>query len=190
MTALVFPIGHYNGIREQEQVVRVGWRQHRIDADAFAVWVLAHGLPEVGKGAWTVDDVVVHAQRAGIAEAAAYVERLAGAGLLAVVDEGRTFAQHHRLDVMFVGLGNAPDRLEGHAVGIPGLGTAAILDPDCYELWQWGSVAPTLWHSCEVRATVTAEPSGQPDPDAALAEILGDLRFLVARGCAYLDVAG
>src|SRR5206468_3420611 len=120
--------------------------------------------------------------QAGIEDPAAYVERLADAGLVAVVEDGRDFARRHRMDVMFVGLGNAPDRLEEHAVGIPGLGTAAVLDPDCYELWQWGSVAPTLWHSCEVRATVAAEPPARPDPDAALTEILGDLRYLVAGG--------
>jgi hypothetical protein len=190
MTSHVFPIGQYNGFREPDQVVRVGWSQHRLEPDAFAVWVLAHGLPEVGKGVWSVADVVAQGKQAGVEEPGAYVERLADAGLIAVVEDGRQFAQRHRMDVMFVGLGNTPDRLEGHAVGIPGLGAAAVLDPDCYELWQWGSVAPTLWHSCEVRATVAAEPSARPDPEAALREILGDLRFLVARGCASLDVAG
>jgi hypothetical protein len=194
MSATVFPVGHYGGVREKDRVVRVGWGQHRIDANAFAVWVMAHGLPDVGKGAWTVDDVIEQSrQQAGVEDAANYVEQLADAGLLAMVGDDQAaaqFAQRHRLDVLFVGLGNAPDRLDGHAIGIPGLGTAAILDPDCYELWQWGSVAPTLWHSCEVRATVTAELEQQADPAAALAEILGDLRFLMAHGCAYLDIAG
>lgn len=194
MNAMVFPVGHYSGVRADEHVIRVGWSLHRIDADAFAVWVLAHGLPAVGKGQWTVDDVIGQAVQAAVEDPARYVEQLADSGLLAVVEDNpmtaTLFAQRHRLDVLFVGLGNAPDRLDGHAIGIPGLGTAAILDPDCYELWQWGSVAPTLWHSCEVRATVTAELEQPADPAAAVAEILGDLRFLVAHGCAYLDIAG
>lgn len=185
----VFPIGHDHGIRDDERVVRVGRSEHRLDADAFALWVLARGVPEVGKGSWTVDDLLAHAERAGIEEPSAYVGKLAGAGLIAVVADGREFARRYRMDVLFVGLGNTPDRLDGHAIGIPALGTAAVLDPDSYELWQWGSVAPTLWHSCEVRATVSAEPSARPDPDAALTGILGDLRFLVARGCVCLDVA-
>jgi hypothetical protein len=151
---------------------------------------LAHGVPEVGKGAWTVADVVARGKQVGIAGVDGIVERLAADGLIAVVDDGREFAQRYRMDVLFVGLGNAPDRLEGHAVGLPGVGAAAVLDPESYELWQWGSVAPTLWHSCQVRATVAAEPAVRPDPEAALREILGDLRFLMARGCAYLDVAG
>jgi hypothetical protein len=199
MSAIVFPVGQYGGVRPgeadaPEHVVRVGWSQHRIDADAFAVWVMAHGLPEIGKGDWTVDDVIEQSLKADIEDPAMQVERLADAGLLAVVEDNALlatqFAQRHRLDVLFIGLGNAPDRLDGHAVGIPGLGTAAILDPDCYELWQWGSVAPTLWHSCEVRATVTARLGHTAEPVEALAEILGDLRYLLAHGCAYLDVAG
>ena len=199
MSATVFPIGHYGGVRpgeadEPDHVVRVGWSQHRISADAFAVWVMAHGLPEVGKGAWTVADVIEQSRKADVEDPAAHVERLADAGLLAMVGDipalAAQFAQRHRMDVLFVGLGNTPERLDGHAVGIPGLGTAAILDPDCYELWQWGSVAPTLWHSCEVRAAVTARLDHAADPADALAEILGDLRYLVAHGCVYLDVAG
>jgi hypothetical protein len=190
VSATVFPVGHYGGSREDQQVVRVGWSQHRIDEDAFGVWVLAHGLPEVGKGAWTANDVIEQAAKAGIEDAAHQLGLLNDAGLVAVVDDAAVFARSHRMDVLFVGLGKAPDRLEGHAVGIPGLGTAAVLDPDCYELWQWGSVAPTLWHSCEVRATVTAPHGEAADPGKALAEILGDLRFLIAHGCAYLDVAG
>ncbi|MGW1341472.1 hypothetical protein ACWCOV_10500 [Kribbella sp. NPDC002412] len=190
MSATVFPVGHYGGVRGDEQVVRVGWSQHRIGADAFGVWVLTHGLPEVGKGQWTVDDVIGQAERTGIADGAKQLERLADAGLVAVIDDAANFAKAHRMDVLFVGLGNTPERLDGHAVGIPGLGTAAVLDSDCYELWQWGSVAPSLWHSCEVRATVTAGHGEVADPGKALPEILGDLRFLIAHGCAHLDVAG
>lgn len=191
MSTTVFPVGHYGGTRPSEtHVVRVGWKQHQLSEDAFAAWVMAHGLPDGGKGPWTVDDVIGQCGQVGILDPAKELEGLADAGLVAVLDDPKGFARSHRMDVLFVGLGNAPDRVDGHAVGIPGLGTAAVLDPDCYELWQWGSVAPTLWHSCDVRATVTAAHEQVADPVRALAEILGDLRFLIAHGCAYLDVAG
>jgi hypothetical protein len=111
MSATVFPVGHYGGLRESEQVVRVGWSQHRIDEDAFGVWVLAHGLPEVGKGPWTVDDVLEQSARAGLENAAAHVTRLADAGLLSMVSnpiDATQFARTHRMDVLFVGLGNSP----------------------------------------------------------------------------------
>jgi hypothetical protein len=200
MNGSVFPIGHYGGLRpgdtpeaDQVHVVRVGWHQHRLSENAFGVWVLSHGLTETGKGHWTADDILKQAEQAGLPDAKAHLEELTAKGVLVVVpdspEEATSFAKAHRLDVLFVGLGNAPDRPDGHAVGVPGLGTAAILDPDCYELWQWGSVAPTLWHSCEVRATVTAKLGQTLEPADALGEILGDLRYLIAHGCAYLDVA-
>jgi hypothetical protein len=194
----VFPIGHYGGVRTTEDggqvhVVRVGWHQHRLSEDAFGVWVLSHGVTETGKGHWTVDDVAGQAEEAGLTDARAQLEDLAAKGIVAGVPDNPVhatqFVRSHRMDVLFVGLGNTPDRPDGHAIGIPGLGTAAILDPDCYELWQWGSVAPTLWHSCEVRATVTAELGQTLEPVDVLGEILGDLRYLIAHGCAYLDVA-
>ena len=200
MSSSVFPIGHYGGLRPGEvpdaaqvHVVRVGWRQHQLSEDAFGIWVLSHGVTEIGKGPWTADDIIRQAEQAGVADAKAHVESLVADGALALVpdriDEAIAFAQGHRMDVLFVGLGNAPDRPDGYAVGIPGLGTAAILDPDCYELWQWGSVAPTLWHSSEVRSEVEGQLGRTLEPAAALAQILGDLRYLIVHGCAYLDVA-
>jgi hypothetical protein len=200
MSSSVFPIGHYGGLRPGEvpdaaqvHVVRVGWQQHRLSEDAFGIWVLSHGITEIGKRPWTADDIIQQAEQAGVADAKAHLENLVADGALALVpdrtDEAAAFARGHRMDVLFVGLGNSPDRPDGYAVGIPGLGTAAILDPDCYELWQWGSVAPTLWHSGEVRSEVAGRLGRTLEPAGALGEILGDLRYLIAHGCAYLDVA-
>lgn len=195
MSDSVFPVGHYGGLRAGTDApvhaVRVGWQQLRLSEDAFTVWVLAHGTPELGKGRLAVEDLL--GQAADIPAAERHLDELVKQGALAVVpelpDEATAFAKRHRLDVLFVGMGNAPDRPDEHAVGVPGLGAAAVLDPDCYELWQWGSVAPKLWHSCEVRAAVTSDLGRAQEPIDALGEILGDLRYLLSHGCAYLDVA-
>jgi hypothetical protein len=200
MSSSVFPVGHYGGLRPGEvpgaaqvHAVRVGWRQLRLSEDAFGVWVLSHGSTETGKGPWTTDDIIQQADQAGVADAKAHLENLVSDGALVLVpdrpDEAVVFAQSHRMEVLFVGLGNTPDRPDGYAVGLPGLGTAAILDPDCYELWQWGSVAPTLWHSSEVRSEVAGQLGRTLEPVAALAQIMGDLRYLIVHGCAYLDIA-
>ncbi|MEV6283170.1 hypothetical protein [Kribbella sp. NPDC051770] len=177
---MVFPVGHYTGLRASDDgllhTIRAGWQQHRVEEDAFATWVLAHGLRETGKEKWTDADVLGQAEQAGIPGAAGHLQQLAELGLVASADDVEQFARRHRLGVLFVGLGNSPERLDEYAVGLPGLGTAARLDTSCYELWQWGSIAPTLWDICQV---VTAEPG----------DVLGDLRFLLANGCAYLDVA-
>jgi len=194
MPTTVFPIGHYTGLRRDEasQVhsVRRGWQQHRLSDDAFGVWVLSHGTPASGKGAWTEDDVLSAAAEAGLSDVPDHLSALTQLGLLATVaGDAEAFARAHRLDVQFVGLGNSPDRPEAYAVGLPGLGPAAILDTTSFELWQWGSLAPTLWHSCQVRASVVSKLDTATEPSDVVGEVLGDLRFLLAHGCAYVDVA-
>lgn len=182
MSTTIFPVGHYTGLRAAEDgppshSVRVGWQQHRLEEDAFGTWVLAHGFRETGKDKWTEADVLGQAEQAGIAGAAGHLEQLSGLGLVASPEDVEQFARGHRLGIMFVGLGNSPERLDEFAVGLPGLGTAAVLDAGSYELWQWGSIAPTLWDVLKLRSA------------AGPIDGLGDLRYLIANGCAYLDVA-
>ncbi|MFF1817252.1 hypothetical protein ACFVWG_08140 [Kribbella sp. NPDC058245] len=191
MTTL-FPVGHYLGVRSEEgrpvHTVRIGWRQHRLSEDAFATWVLAHGLPANGRAAWTRAELVDQAEQVEISTPADHLQALTSDGLVAAVDDAEAFARHHRMGVFFVGLGNTPEELGQFAIGLPGLGPAATLDPDSYELWQWGSIAPSLWHSCELRASVTSRDDQSVSPQDAVTEILADLRILISHGCAYLDV--
>jgi hypothetical protein len=187
-TASVLPVGHYAGLRPDDDghpvhAVRVGWQQHRLSGDAFRTWVLSHGTPPLGKESRTGADLVAAALEAGISEPAERVAELTNDGLLASMSE--EFAKAYRIDVQFVGLGNSPENPDLYAVGLPGLGAAAMLAPGAYELWQWGSVAPTLWHLCQVRATI----AGDSGPADALESVLGDLRSLILHGCAYVDVA-
>jgi hypothetical protein len=194
MTATVFPVGHYTGLRPDDSghpvhTVRIGWKQHRLTEDVFGTWIFGHGTSEAGNS-WTEHDLLGAATDAGIGDPAACAAELARLGLLVSIPErSEEFARTHRIDIQFVGLGNSPDNPDRYGVGLPGLGTAAMLDPGCYELWQWGSIAPTLWHSCQVRASVTSRHDRQVEPADALAGVLADLRFLVVHGCAYVDVA-
>jgi hypothetical protein len=195
MTPSIFPVGHYNGVRPDESgepayTVRVGWQQRRLTEDAFATWVLGHGTADIGKQPWTETDLLAAAADAGITDALDHLKELTSLGLLiAVPDRSDEFAKAHRLDVQYVGLGNSPDNPEQYAVGLPGIGAAAILDASTYELWQWGSLAPTLWDCCQVRASVTSGRDQPIGPDDVVDELLGDLRFLLVHGCAYVDVA-
>ena len=96
--------------------------------------------------------------------------------------------RHLAVDQLLVGLGNSAEYPDTYAVGLPGQQPVAMLDSGGYELWQWTTVAPSLWHACEVRAKVGA---GLGDPTSAtdlLDDVLGDLRPLLANSCAYLDV--
>ncbi|MFC9687713.1 hypothetical protein ACFTSF_04185 [Kribbella sp. NPDC056951] len=195
MATTLFPVGHYAGRRPGDDgrpthSVRIGWRLHRLPDDVFGTWLLGHGTAETGKGPWTATDLVGAAEASGIAAARSHVAGLQELGLLTDVTRApEEFAKKHRMDVQFVGLGNSPDHPDRFAIGLPGLGPAALVDPETYELWQWGSLAPTLWHSCQVRASVLAELDRPVEPVEALTSVLGDLRFLLAHGCAYVDLA-
>lgn len=193
MTATIFPVGHYTGLRTDDDgrsvhTVRTGSRHHRLTEEMFGTWVLAHGLPGGGRSAWTEDDVRRRAEEVQIPDVAGQLAALTAIDLVAAVDDEVRFARTHRMEVYFVGFGNSPEDLDQFAVGVPGLGTAAILDSASYQLWQWGSVAPTLWHSCELRAASTSRSGRAVSAHDVTAEVLGDLRVLVAGGCAYLDV--
>jgi hypothetical protein len=176
----VFPIGHYMGERHPEDLhfVRVGLQHQTMTADEFGVWVLSHGGPQ-----WTVEDVLAQAARARLPNPSASFERLLSVGLLATVTDPEAFARSYRLHPLLTGLGNTEEDPNTYVVGIPGL-EAARLTAGSYELWQWSALAPTLWHTCEIRAKL-AEMSA---PEAA-DEVLADLRPVLANSCGYLDKA-
>lgn len=191
---IVFPVGHYMGERhpERHHIVRLGLTHRTLTADEFGVWVLAHGTTEVGTGAWPVGELLDLATDAELPDAPDAVARLVEAGLLALVDAEaggtRRFAESHRMHPLLVGIGNTDDEPDRYQLGFPGLPPVAVVDTSAYELWQWGHLAPTLWHTCEVREKVAA---GLGEPVAAadlVADTLGDLRVLLANSCAYLDI--
>jgi hypothetical protein len=183
MSAAVFPIGHYLGERHPESLhyVRVGLEHQTMTTDEFGVWVLAHQeSPQ-----WTVDKVVTLAARANLPDAAASAERLLSVGLLVNVSDQESFARSYRLDPLLVGLGNTEENPDTYAVGLPGHEPASLAAGP-YELWQWSALAPTLWHTAEVRAKVSEVVR---PPTALLPELLADVRPLLANSCGYLDLA-
>jgi hypothetical protein len=143
---VMFPIGHYLGPQQPRgaHVLRIGRAHVTLSEPEFDVWARAHEGP--------VDDPAV----------ARLVER----GALAVADGA--FLETYRMDALQVGVGNTAAEPEVFHVGIA---EPVPLGRGSYELWQWGSLAPTLKD--------VARP----------AEFLDDLRALLAGGCAYLDVS-
>ncbi|WP_330273918.1 hypothetical protein OG205_45455 [Lentzea sp. NBC_00516] len=180
----VYPVGHYVGERHPEghHLVRLGQTHQTMSESEFGVWVLAHGI--AGSPEWTVEDLLALAEKAELPGARAATDRLTGIGVLVAGNEA-TFAQTHRLMPLLVGLGNSELHPDRFAVGLPGFPPVAVLDEGGYELWQWGHLAPSLWHTCEVRAAVADEPVSAQDQ---LGGVLRDLRPVLAGGCGYLDV--
>jgi hypothetical protein len=175
----VFPVGHYMGLRHPEGLhyVRVGMQHQTMTEDEFGVWVLSHqDSPQ-----WSIEDVLSLATQAELPDAATSVERLLSVDLLVTVDDPVAFTQSHRLETLLVGQGNTPSDPDTYRVGLPGQ-EPAVLTASAYELWQWSALAPTLWHTCEIRAKVTDRL-----PTDVVASVLADLRPLLANSCGYLD---
>lgn len=177
----VFPIGHYVGERHPEGLhhVRVGQSHQAMTTDEFGVWVLSHqNSPQ-----WTVEDVLTLAAQAELPNAQASVDRLLTVGALVEVKDEVAFAQSYRLESLLVGLGNTEEDPDTYRVGLPGQ-DPAVLAADSYELWQWAALAPTLWHTCEIRAKLSSHSATDE-----VRTVLRDLRPLLANSCAYLDEA-
>jgi hypothetical protein len=175
----VFPIGHYMGERHPEGLhyVRVGLEHQTMTDDEFGVWVLSHqDSPQ-----WSVENVLSLAAQAELPNAAESVARLQSVGLLATLSD--SFTQSYRLEPLLVGLGNTVETPDVYEVGLPGQ-EPAQLTASSYELWQWSALAPSLWHTCEIRTKVTGQSSAE-----VVEEVLRDLRPLLANSCAYLDKA-
>jgi len=179
----VFPIGHYMGERHPEGLhyVRVGMAHETMTADEFGVWVLSHQ----DSTQWTIEDVLSLAAATDLPAAAESVERLLSAGLLVTVTDPTTFAREYRLEPLLVGIGNTPEDPDTYAVGLPGQ-EPARLSASSYELWQWAALAPSLWHTCEIRAKVSDAPAAPAD---MIPGVLADLRPILANSCGYLDKA-
>jgi hypothetical protein len=216
MTAsTVFPIGHYAGTRPvatapvpngsrtgtagaSHHLVRIGRGLEHLTDDEFGVWVLAHGLADSAARGWTREDILDRAMDAQITAGDVCLDQLLDRGLLVQVptdvdhvDAAVEFATTYRMGTLLVGLGPVPDRPDQHAVGVPGIGTAALLDAGAFRLWQWGGVAPTLWRHCHDRVRTGGRGGLDTlvDPATVLFDVLADLRTLIVHGCAYLDLA-
>lgn len=175
----VFPIGHYMGERHPSGLhyVRLGLEHQTMTADEFGVWVLSHqDSPQ-----WSVAQVLTLAAEAQLPNAPESVERLLSVGLLALASE--SFTRTYRLEPLLVGIGNTAESPDVYRVGLPGQ-DPATLTASGYELWQWSALAPSLWHTCEIRAKLS---DGTPADEVE--GLLADLRPLLANSCAYLDKA-
>lgn len=180
----VFPIGHYIGERQPEGLhyVRVGMEHQTMTPDEFGVWVLAHGERPV----WTDEDVLALADKADLPGAVESLARLKSVGAVASADDAQAFAARYRLTPLLIGLGNTEEHPDTYTIGLPGTPVAQV-NAGSYELWQWSALAPTLWHTCEVRAKVTEDPVSAAE---LVADVLAETRPLLANSCAYLDLAG
>lgn len=207
-SSLIFPIGHYlgafypsEGASLDAHIVRVGWRTFKLNAaEQLVVWALSHGLGGgAGMEPWTRTDVEDSARASGIHDASTVLDALIDRELVVEVDPGREddaihFAKSFRTRSLLAGLGNAPDDPLSFGLGIPGDRPTVTVPYLMYELWNWGSACDSLWHACEIFATVgrlnpDVLETFDAEPRLVLVRFLHAVQVLVAHGAVYLDEA-
>lgn len=203
--ALVFPVGHYmgpfhpsEGAPVKHHIIRVGWDTPKLpDESHLDIWALAHGLPSrLDTVPWTRQAIVDAADDAGMPDAAAILDSLAGWGVITEVTPGtaqaREFAESHRLQSLLIGLGNSPDDPVLDGIGLAGIPAMVKVRPRVFEIWQWAHLWPSVWAACEGLASVAGQAEGarpeDGDPDVFLDFMLESIRMLVSHSAAYLDV--
>jgi hypothetical protein len=203
---LIFPIGHYLGAHVPSagadadfHVVRVGWETYKLEGnEQFAVWALAHGLPDAGgnddAAPWTRTAVDAAARAGGIPNVARSIADLLAQDLLVEVTPGTPeaieFARVCRTRSLLVGLGNTAEDPLHYGIGASERAPAIQVPSFTYELWKWGHACDSLWHACQV-ITAAGDPADpeQTDPERVLTRCLAAIQVLLAHGAVYLDEA-
>lgn len=206
-SSLIFPIGHYlgafypsEGAALDAHIVRVGWRTFKLNAaEQLVVWALSHGLGGgAGMEPWTRVDVEDTARSSGIGDASTALDQLIDRELVVEVesegDDAIHFAKSFRTRSLLAGLGNAPDDPLSFGLGLPGGRPTVTVPYLMYELWNWGSACDSLWHACEIFATVgrlnpDVRETFEAEPRLVLIRFLHAVQVLVAHGAVYLDEA-
>lgn len=208
----LLPVGHYHGRSYpgpdrplSAHRVRVGLDVVRLTPDEFAVWCLAHGLPDQSDDApWTRREVEAAAREDGVSDASAALDGLlrrravvAVAGEPGGPDDALDlsgFARTHRLEALLHGLGTPPEDPAALGIGVPGFAPLLIAGRTAAGLWQWAPLCADLHEACVLLARGAAR-TGETDPEhtdasRVLAGALSALRRLISHSAAYLDVTG
>lgn len=190
---LVLPIGHLHGSGPGGALVRVGPEQVELDDTRFAVWSLAHGLPDRDPTQpWTPDALLATAAAQGLGDLRAVLEDLVADRLVRQVDPraGVRFAEQHRLVPLVLGLGNDPDAVTTWSLGLLGQPLVEVTGTTL-DLVQYADLDPDLWSAVQNVARV-ARASGYTeeaaaDPERLLADVLGSLHPLLSTNAVCLD---
>ncbi|MDQ3716101.1 MAG: hypothetical protein M3381_08815 [Actinomycetota bacterium] len=200
--ALLFPIGHCIGAyydlpasTDHFFQVRVGPDVVRLDDEQFAIWGLAHGIPDrPPEQPWTRQTVLTAARRAGIAHSEQVLDGLVKDYLLFEATPGTDgavdFARRHRLIPLMLGLGNSSEEPRLYSVGMVGLPVVSM-SAMAYDLYEWAHMDSNLWLACQGAAAtavrVGIEDRLARDPLLMLDALLGTLHALLSPNAAYLD---
>ncbi len=199
---LLFPIGHCIGVfhnsaepGDHSTQVRVGAAIHQLTDEQFAIWGLAHALPDRPLDEpWSRASVLTAARRAGIGRPDEVLESLLQDGLLAetppVGDSAVDFARQYRMVPLMLGLGNTPEEPWIYSVGMVGM-PIVQLSAMAYDLYEWAHMDPNLWLACEGAAAtalrVGIDDALATDPVLTLEALLETLHIMLSHNAICLD---
>jgi hypothetical protein len=199
---LLFPIGHcigayYDQPASNDHVyqVRVGADVIRLNDHQFAVWGLAHGMPDRSpEEPWNRKALLTAARRAAVATSEQILDSLIEDHLIVETTPGTDsavdFARRHRLIPLMLGLGNTSEEPRLYSVGLIGLPVASM-SAMAYDLYEWAHMDANLWLACEGAAAtavrVGIEDRLATDPLRMLDALLETLHMLLSPNAVYLD---
>ena len=199
---LLFPIGHcmgvfHNSVEPDDHYtqVRVGPVIHQLSDEQFAIWGLAHALPDRPLDElWSRASVLTAARRAGIGRPDEVLDSLLEDGLLAETtpngDSAIDFGRRYRMVPLMLGLGNTAEEPGIYSIGLVGM-PIVQLSATAYDLYEWAHLDPNLWVACE-GAAATALRVGIDDPLATdpvrtLEALLETLHIMLSHNAICLD---
>lgn len=193
MSELVLPIGHLHGSGPGGALVRVGPEQVELDDTRFAVWSLAHGLPDRASAEpWTPQALLATAAAQGLGDLQATLDDLVADRLVRLVDPGAgvRFAEQHRLVPLVLGLGNDPAAVTTWSLGLLGQPLVQVTGTTL-DLFQHADLDTDLWNAVRNVARVARESGytdpAATDPERVLADVLGTLHVLLSTNAVCLD---
>lgn len=129
--------------------IRLGGEFCSLSPDAYAVWLLTHGYPElVEQRAPTRVQVEEQASSQGVENPRGVFDELLRQGLLAQVmpidNQLKKFAMEYRCHPLGKGLGNTAEAPEDYSIGTPE-DPWAIVDYRTYFIWSYLPHFPSLW---------------------------------------------
>ncbi len=198
----LFPVGHCIGAYYDDPGstshtfrVRLGPDVIRLSSEQFAVWGLAHGVPDRPPDQpWDRHSVVAAGYAAGLRDPERAVADLTSQNALveavAGADSGFHFARQHRMLPLMLGLGNTADEPRVYAAGVIGQ-PIVLMSSTVYDLFAWAHLDTDLWSACQRAAEsaiqVQVNDVAATDPARLLDVLLGSLHTLLSPNAVCLD---
>lgn len=154
--SVLLPVGRdagprYDGAPVPTYRVLLGDQSHALSETEYAVWRLAHGVPD-HVGLWKPSDTIEAAGAQGIRDAVAVIDKLAALNLLhemrVMSEDALNFAVAYRPVPLVYGMTTRVDATERYGVATRDR-VLAQTNGLVYQIFVWAALFDDLWSNCE-----------------------------------------